>query len=886
MKRIGGNGWSRIGAGICAALAACLAQGAVIVHDAGRDLVLNTAGGGKSVYTNELGGVWNFMRAASHTGTRTLMPGVRTRASETEKDSGNAFVVYQRGPAKTDASPCFSVNPTAKPDTNNFMRGNGFPAIPPGQLSCHPGSTTDAGNQCCVLRFIMPRTGVYTVTAKAWNQNTGWTAVSLLVNGEVRKARQAWRSTASAVVTNDFSLAAATYRAGDQVELTVDGNGTFNSNATGLKFAITEEVDEVIDAGESLSAYLASGDMSLSASFTDAAGDWRAESFSGTDPVRQQARTLLGSRSIRTSLGAGLTGWNTNKSIPWLHVNATTDYVAEKDATNLVTFTYGRAAGPHEILLHPNANAPVLLGFSPARSGIYDIGLTLRDLSRDYRTDGVRVRLVQGGHELLNTRVSCEVVNLQTNTSFFLPGVHVAAHVPIELVVDAYADYTYDMTAVNWRMVRRGDGVFSANAALIANLNAASPSATFTGDGATWTVGTWNNGTLTPFTTFQSARTIGPDKAMGNTAGTSPFMGANLKGRALTLAETSSNSKIAAGRDMIIGHPGGYGVKSALRFTAPADGVYSVHAFAMDLDGGKSLGDAGDGVVMQIFADGHQARVMGLKSLTNQIEYAELDTPVLHLKAGEAADIVVHPNSGEQYGHTCDLTGLYVWLAREDVGTDLVHVNIDFDALDDQGDVATFAGAGRYGYSGEAWDSFCVPAAAEARFNRAICIGGTDNGKRTGLVLTLSRGGEPLVCDAGNTLTTDVGAAAKALFVDGVVSASKDDPVTFTLSGLLPGETYMLGFCSRRRTATSNATDATTIRGAFTVDGVTDIGTHPWFANAFGDYANLTVTADANGVVTGTFASFSDEPAYWNGLQVEGPGFATYVPKMTLILIR
>jgi len=211
---------------------ACSVYGTTnIVHDAARDLVLNSAN--KAVYTNFYGGVWSFMRASSYTGERTLMPGVRYRTdTETDASGGNFNpprdnlpIYWERGPAKGNSSPCFSVNPSPWPDTKTFMRGADYPAIQPGELSCHPGNTTDAGNQCVVLRFTVPRAGTYAVTAKAWNRNTGWTAVALLVNGTVKSARQAWKSPATAVVTNDFSLAAATYAAGDVIELTVDVEG-------------------------------------------------------------------------------------------------------------------------------------------------------------------------------------------------------------------------------------------------------------------------------------------------------------------------------------------------------------------------------------------------------------------------------------------------------------------------------------------------------------------------------------------------------------------------------------------------------------------------------------------------------------------------------------
>ena len=896
MKRIDGSGWTRIGAWTCAALAACCAQGATIVHDAGRDLVLNEACA--NVYTNVYGGVWSFLTAASWDPASPRVPMAKTRIYKPgTKDANGQEIVVERGPNAESTSggntfqlPVIAVNPRTVEDTANLTAA-GYPTIKPGQISVHPGA-----GKCAILRFTAPRTGVYAITAKFWNQNKGVFGMTVQTNGVVTKAREAWTGSLHKNEIYDFSLPATTYRAGDTVEFTVDDNGKLDSNAAGVIFRIEEEVAEVIDAGAAMRAHVLADGAAATAAWTDAAGAWRVESVSATNAVKNLNRTLLDTRSVRTTQGSGASGWSTSKTgTPWAHVNATDALVVETNASGVVTLHRGTSLVPGELYLHPGKQPgtgeagvhSVLVGLSPATSGRYDIGVTLRDVSWHASGDGVRVHLIQGGHELAVRRISCEQAASPQNATIFLRDVAVAAGVPVELVVDQVGLHTADGTGLFWAMVRTSDaGVYSANAALIANLTSASPAATYTGDGATWQVGLWNNGTLTPFTTFQSARTIGPDKAMGNTAGTSPFMGANLKGRALTQAETSSNNKIAAGRDMIIGHPGGSGAKSTLRFTAPADGVYSVHAFAMDLDGGGSIGNAGDGVVMQIFTGGHQARVMGLKSITNQIDYAELDTPALHLKAGEAADIVINPNAADANGHTCDLTGLYVWLSCDASTTDRAHVNIDFDAPDAQGDVATFAGAGRYGYSGEVWESFRVPAAAEATFKRAVCIGGADDGKRAGLVLTLSRGDGPLVCDAGNTLTTDVGAAAKALFVDGVVSASSDDPVTFTLSGLLPGETYMLGFCSRRRTATGNANDATTVRGEFTVNGVTDRSTHPWFALGFGDYANLEVTADANGVVTGTFASFSDEPAYWNGLQVEGPGFAKYVPTGTYIVVR
>ena len=62
--------------GALLAACACSVYGTTnIVHDAARDLVLNSAS--TAVYTNFYGGVWSFMRSKTYNGARTLLPSVR-----------------------------------------------------------------------------------------------------------------------------------------------------------------------------------------------------------------------------------------------------------------------------------------------------------------------------------------------------------------------------------------------------------------------------------------------------------------------------------------------------------------------------------------------------------------------------------------------------------------------------------------------------------------------------------------------------------------------------------------------------------------------------------------------------------------------------------------
>ena len=179
-------------AAIAAAIPLAATATTTIVHDAARDLCLNQANA--ATYTNVYGGVWTFMRADSTTGTRSIFEGVRTNGYER---SGQT-IICQRGPARDNSNnPRFSVNPTAWTDTTTSFRGDGFPYIAPGSLSCHPGKS-EKGFGCAVLRFTVPRSGTYRVVARAWDQNTGTRGVSLLVNDEVRARQQVASATPAA----------------------------------------------------------------------------------------------------------------------------------------------------------------------------------------------------------------------------------------------------------------------------------------------------------------------------------------------------------------------------------------------------------------------------------------------------------------------------------------------------------------------------------------------------------------------------------------------------------------------------------------------------------------------------------------------------------------
>lgn len=883
------------------------AGAATVVHDAGYDLVLNSSS--RAVYTNMYGGVWSFMRSTAWNGARTLMPAVRTRidredgngwktASSRTDDHANGLVM-ERGPAKGNASPCFAVNPTSIPDDNTFMRGAAFPLIPPGQISCHPGNTTDAGNQCIVLRFTMPRDGEYALNVKTWHQNTGKAGVTLLVNGAASakgRVTSQGPSDGKNIMTNDFSLAAASYKAGDFVELAVDGNNTYNSNAMGFKFEVVETLDEVVEASEVFSGNLAAATPTNPV--VTAVGSWEGDYMVGG--VSTVSRQLLHPGYARTTQGAGLAGLGYRAqagdalALPWIVVNDSDKYVAEVDGTGKPTSLQGRAIAPHEMVCHPDGDKTVGYRLTPESNGIYDIGLTMRDIAwtadsgqRAGTTVGVDVYLMQGCQTLAMRTVSTEgspkMPGVSSGDSIYLPNVPVVANIPLEVVVYSRGGHNADSTAFRFALIRRGDFEsavgLSANAAMKANMQSATPAVSWTYGGANWKIGIRNGGlagAFTPFTMRANARYNGHVEGFGNTAGTSPFVMVNMAGRTLSGAADGLENILGIGRDAIVTHPAASGGHPAvIRLEVPETGVYRATAWCKDVDASGSK-DGNNGAAGYVFANGY---VSGVKTFQSEgtskdgnpnVPYARIEAGDLYLKAGEPLDFVVH----ERNTPYSDLTTVQAWAQKTGDGERYVGFDIDGHA-EGQAAPPTYAGVGRIGFAESVWSSLKVEnGAASAESPKYIL---DSAGVSVTARLTLSRVNGDIVATAANAADTS---KAQALLQDGVISSGTNDVYTFTVSGLLPGETYTFWFYSRTKNQANPV-----VNGVFTIAGVSDASTHPWFTTSYGDYANLTAIADGDGCVSGTFASAKESSdACWCGLQVSGAGFHRGSPGLKVIV--
>jgi len=847
---------------LCALAAgvAAVSFGADIVHDAGLDLMMNARSA--NVYTNRYGGVWSFMKAEftpdTTAGTyitspeRTLLPFVRTY------DALNGFTVARGpsdGPEANPGNPVIAVNPSPINDTVRLSNNaNDYFAAKPGQISIHPGDKLSA-----VLRFTVPRDGRYSVEAKFWHQNSGYVGMVVLTNGAPAKAWQARLGSNHQKDIYDYSIKSASYQAGDTIEVVIDRQFKYASNATGVKFAITEEDAEFID----LNAAFARGEV--------------APSYVASTNLDDKVTSLKS--GFYRSNQAGFKGYSknggTSTTAPWIVTNSL-DVIASEGTDKILA--------PGDIMALPDTSNCLVLRYVPTAAARYDVGVELYDMVNNTAKPGVTLSLRQGGLTLGSVEVSRETAGKNLSDSLVLRDVALVAGLPLDLVLDSNGGNSGDNTAIRWGLVKTGGARYDGSVALARDLRGTSPSNPLA-DGM-WSMGTveynhYGESDLTLFTSQQQKTTTG---ATGGTAKgwtsnatkfASPYWAVNMEDREVS---GMGSTGYMLGKGEMVVHPQAadpYG-SSTLVFTAPATGVYSAHMIARDIN--AQVDKEGSGVdlhIVTVNAANHQYPANGetrAEGTSEDIPLCELAAEKLHLRKGETVRFVVGYNGSP----SCDATGVRAWVDKEDAVAGEKSINVDFNGYaTGETPAGTLQGEpGRFGWSNDRWNGVSVVSNSLARLeSRRLRLADAtmeDDDARTTVRVVVTRRNGKIAASAANRSKTN------AMIQDGIVSTSTDDVYDFTITGLTPNATYDLAFYSR----TTNPK----ILGAFTIGGVTKASKEQWFA-ASGDCATFKATADANGEIAGTYASATkDETSFWGGFSITGTSFAHATAGMSILV--
>ena len=853
------------------AAAVAMAGTREIAHRPNYDLAMNT--GAENPFTNTYGGTWSYMWSESLTGERTLM--------DVSFLSGGLSGIARYPGNVQSGVPWIHVNRTGVNIVNKNLTESSEPPFYPLEMDLHPGF----GNVHVVLRFTCPRTATYRAPFEFQNVCTnvnGKVRCFVLVNGVTKFDATLDRSQrdATGYVHASYELPSQTLNAGDTIEVVMHNVDGPSFDATVVRTAIYETVDDslVADASEAYAAAAAPDFYTNNNTdvFTNANNvAWQFYVMNLDD--RHLRSTLWVERDaqsnivhyVRTSptnglqvVGARRTDGGYGGSYPYLMVN--TNGVAYRDAdANL-----NNDLLPGELMLHPNTlyarwGIPAA-SFRPERSGFYDLRVNARSLNQG-SGNGVEVAIYRDGDVLGRVRIGR---GQALSGSLAVTNLFVFAREVIDVVVDPLWDMAADGVALRFTAWKVRDGlpenVFSANAAMCANVSGASPSNPYTGaDGATWCFGRISGAPIGTFLTHVTYRTYNNDIFRGWTYTTGnnarPYTFINTEDRMMQVVGnfspfggTEGNGEIVP--HQIVIHPGNNNVFNVVRFTAPADGIYDVRSCFRHLNTVSDGISAGITVRNQNYAD-WAPRV---NWVGGQRIIGSMNPESLYLKEGDEVGLAIGPGPSGSY--SCDLSGLEAFLQRSSE-TEPHIIGIDFNAETS----ATFAGAGRIGWTDGMWNGVKLSNGAAGCKSKELFA--ADGSTRTGVTVEVVPAAEhDLVCTAGSS--------GHALLDDGVVGDNSTNICSFTIGGLLPGETYALYLY-----ASQNA--------RFTVGGTDVTVNRYWFSNAAYDHAQARVAADANGKIVGTFRSYGEgQSVTFSGIQIAGAAYAPYIPRGTLILFK
>ena len=800
-----------------------------------------------------------------------------------------------------DFVPCVLVNNTASPIASTDIMGNGDVAIDliqPGEVVMHPGVQSSSELNRAVLRFAVPRNGLYSLSAlfRALNGETFVSKVidvSVLLDGVL--LYQTELSHPDNVTRKTCSFDKMYLTAGQALEIAVGSGLTESStpshqgDAVGIKLTIVEE-DETIDpiAGcwdlaTAFAAEAAKGTPAVPFSADDKGSDasWAfydatASSFffeySAAAVMAKWARdgSLDGSRVSKNG------GASETEHVTVYNPAATTSAMAGLGSDGSGLFTYPDRIAPGEVSMHPDNNdREVIVRFVVPADGRYVADYSLRDVSRANAANvndqsGVSLHVLAGGVSIgESTDVSLEHGTPFAFRQFVTPPLKAGA--AVDFILQNRGAYHYDGTAGRIRVLKLAadtpvsDGC--AATALRANATGANANPFTDSTGATWTMAKSTSPTGAGFAAFAGNATTTRFVQKNYTGNDTlysklPFINVNttLESVGHSVDATIENGQILFPNEFHL-HPCSDKSTKApfytvLRYTAPARGIYAFRVTARDIhpagsSDGNAVKDKCGVEVCLARPDGTYLDRGYANADANDAKcWALLEASCVYLEAGESVDMSVGPKSGRQT--TCDATAVSenVRLVSDAQGETMAAVDICTTAASS----SRYVARGRVGWADLSWTKTC----ADGVQLKASDLKVGEDVTRT--VFTLTR-------TSGEAMTP---AALKLgeLMNDGVTSEGAGDTYQFEIANLVPNARYTLYFYG---VSASNGAVPT-----FTVAGESVSPSLVWSRPDVPEVAVLSARADASGAISGTFSSDREGESAFCGLQIAGESFRPY----------
>lgn len=744
--------------------------------------------------------------------------------------------------------------------------------IPSGYCYWHPdyNGTDD-------VVFKPKESGVYTMTlymkdlagGAPADQGPGVSGAIYVNDEKIGEITVALESCVDFPTEDRVTLEHVALAAGDTLKLSLGSRGNNWDDATLVEFKMTREDAWAVNFAQRLSAMVPDTETIINPMTVEGEGIWDVQ-WRWPDGGKSM------DESVSDSDGAarGLVG-DSDKTYPLLVANCTT-----------ASTKYGTATIPcGSVYFHPNNNAShsTAIRFVPQDAATYSIVADITDTGNWIGAGdkgGVNVAAwtigarLDGNARVCETNVwVCLEKGIPTGRLELLDHPLVEGQA-IEICIDNNGKYDSDSTLIRltvWQVAgtrakdRRVEGLHEFSPAYVAALKADEPSATFQDVvGGTWQVG-WMEGIDGALN--QNVKQISAQDGawLGwvHSSKPQPYVYANVSAE----ARKSPGDYGSYLPGECIFHPiGGLSEVfryAAIRFTAPADGVYaaSVRA-AVTGNVPASPRENDDGVDILFRGPGGSYAAVGLTKHETGSQVVDLQAEGVWLKAGESLTFQGGPNKVYWYDETA-FSGLTV--QKTDDLPDVDYLQVNFATASDQ----AYTGAGRIGFSTDVWASTTVGTHG-VRYLRKFC---RPNGTRTNVGFAATRRG------GTGTFATFAG-AANALLKGGVTSAGASDVWDLELSGLKPNTAYTLYLYSRTGAAGEN--------GVFAFGGDSVVANAGWFCKEGGDYARVEVTSDAGGVVRGTFAGQDETAAAFNGLQIVGAkdAFPDYEPQGVLLIVK